>query len=90
MAIKGELNRDGDFFIFQFILAITPSINSSRLINLNSEQIKIVTSALFYIKENMAAIIEENCWGSDLEDALFLWQKLNLTHHSSGTPNGAP
>lgn len=74
MALNLEKNADGDIFIFDFLLTLTPRKELSRFANYSSSQVTVINNCLNYIKENYQDHIEEDMLEPELQEAINTWK----------------
>ena len=73
MALNLEKNADGDIFIFDFLLCLTPNKEYKRFNNYSSGQINIIQQCLKYIKNNYTSYIDECMCEEELQEAISTW-----------------
>lgn len=89
LALTNGINAHGEPFVFQYLLALTPLPEHRKFNNFTPEQAAVVLKSLYYIRDHMGAVVENECCQNDLTDAIALWEaiapnnSLNPTPHSS-------
>ena len=76
LALNNSFNSDNDPFVFQYLLALTPTPEHRKLDNFTPEQARVILNSLCYIRDNMMGVIEDECCQSNLVEAITLWQTI--------------
>lgn len=76
LALNNSFNNDNDPFVFQYLLALTPSPEHRTLDYFTPEQATVILNSLYYIRDHMATVIENECCESNLVEAITLWQSI--------------
>ena len=91
LALNNSINNDNDPFVFQYLLALTPLPEHRKLDYFTPEQSTVILNSLYYIRNNMASVIENECCESNLAEAITLWQTIAPNKALQATPkSGAP
>lgn len=75
LAVSNSPNKDGDSFIFDFLLTITPNKKHDRFASYNKDQCDCIRNALQYIYTDLHDVSVEGCFEEELKNAIKLWGK---------------
>lgn len=76
LALTNGTNAHGEPFVFQYLLALTPSPEYRKFDYFTPEQATVVLESLYFIREHMTAIVEDECCDKDLVGAITQWEAI--------------